>query len=77
VDGCVASTTKTTARSMTRWGLRPSEPRGRAGEQETARALDRENDGLDGTRSYHQRRHDDGDMDERGSALEKPSAWCQ
>jgi hypothetical protein len=38
------------ARSTTRWGLRSSEPRGRAGEQKAARALDRENNGLDSVR---------------------------
>jgi hypothetical protein len=30
-----------------------------------------ENDGLDDTRSYHQRRHDDSDIGERGSARAK------
>jgi hypothetical protein len=47
------------------------------GSGKATQALDEENDGLDGMRSYHQRRHDDGDMGERGSEPEKPSARCQ
>jgi hypothetical protein len=64
---CWAPTTTCWAEQRANPALRPRQH----GSGKTTQALDKKNDELDGTRSYHQRRHDDGNMDKCGSARAK------